>query len=245
MKKYSASNFDIAFWTGYYGDGEDYFSWASNKAYLDMNRTMTFKDIPKNGSQSEKNRVDADRKAWRDKGTIVIRESFRRLDGDFEEWHKVTCNKIIDIYGVDKLVMREGNARTDRPSKLTYGQAQKWLNMTLKYLWLLDRLDIIDNEKDSSTIREFQSYFHVPLDSYVLRYITKQDKNKKCPFSSENDNGLRDEYSFEGLWGSTWSQIDDVDKYYELQQRISLAVGEKTPLEWELEHWHKALKYYG
>ena len=35
-------NADISFWTGFYND-EDCFSWASNKAYLDMNRTMTFK----------------------------------------------------------------------------------------------------------------------------------------------------------------------------------------------------------
>ena len=75
-------NADISFWTGFYND-EDCFSWASNKAYLDMNRTMTFKETPKNDSQTEKKRIDELRKPWRDAGTEVIRDGFKSVPTDF------------------------------------------------------------------------------------------------------------------------------------------------------------------
>lgn len=101
---------DISFWTGFYND-EDCFSWASNKAYLDMNRTMTFKETPKNDSQKEKNRIDALRKPWRDAGTKAIKDGFTSVPTDFTVWHKSICKKLIEIYGTDKLVKKEKNKR--------------------------------------------------------------------------------------------------------------------------------------
>jgi hypothetical protein len=238
-------NADISFWTGFYND-EDCFSWASNKAYLDMNRTMTFKETPKNDSQKEKNRIDALRKPWRDAGTKAIKDGFKSVPTDFTVWHKSICEKLIEIYGTDKLVEKENNKRTEQPAKLTYGQAQKWLNMTLKYLWLLDRLEHIDDVNISSFIRTHAKSFHVPLDSYILRYVAKQDKSKNDKFDSSNNNEL--EADFDDYWKSfrsAWSHIDKVDEYYEYQKKLAEAVANTSPLEWELIHWHKALKYYG
>ncbi|MBE5872927.1 MAG: hypothetical protein E7287_00815 [Lachnospiraceae bacterium] len=159
MSKLTVFKKDICFWTGFYSNDEDCFSWASNKAYLDMNRTMTFKDIPQNDSQTEKNRIDTDRKRWRDKGTDVIRNNLRSINGDFVKWHREVCKRLIEIYDSDKLVIREGKKRTDKPAKLTYGQAQKWLNMTLKYLWLLNRLGLIDDKNISSSICKYEKIF--------------------------------------------------------------------------------------
>ena len=39
--------------------------------------------------------------------------------------------------------------------------------------------------------------------------------------------------------------IDEVDEYYDYQKKLADAVANTSPLEWELIHWHKALKYYG
>lgn len=238
-------NVDLSFWTGFYND-EDCFSWASNKAYLDMNRTMTFKETPKNDSQKEKNRIDALRKPWRDAGTKAIKDGFKSVPTDFTVWHKSICEKLIEIYGTDKLVKKENNKRTEQPAKLTYGQAQKWLNMTLKYLWLLDRLELIYDVNISSFIRTHAKSFHVPLDSYILRYVAKQDKSKNDKFASSNNNELEADFNvYWELFGSAWSHIDQVDEYYEYQKKLAEAVADTSPLEWELVHWHKALKYYG
>lgn len=240
-------NADISFWTGFYND-EDCFVWASNKAYLDMNRTMTFKEIPKNDSQKEKNRIDALRKSWRDKGTSIIKEQSRFFTVEFTDWHKSVCKKLIDYYSNNKLVKKENNRRTEQPAKLTYGQAQKWLNMTLKYLWLLNRLKLINDENTIAFINTYEKSFHVPLDSYILRYVAKQDKSNSNRFSSSNNNGLKSNTDFNKYWdlfGSAWSHIDNQDEYYRYQKKLTEAILSGSPLEWELIHWHKAIKYYG
>ena len=238
---------DISFWTGYYNN-EDCFSWASNKAYLDMNRTMTFREIPKNNSQKEKNRIEELRRTWRDMGTNIIRENSHNFSIDFTDWHKLVCEKLIEIYGNDKLVKKENKKRTEDAVKLTYGQAQKWLNMTLKYLWLLNRLELINDKKTIAFVQTYEKSFHVPLDSYILRYVAKQDKSKRDIFLSKNNNSLDCDVDFSDYWtlfGSTWSHIDNPDNYYEYQEKLASAIKKGSPLEWELMHWHEAIKYYG
>lgn len=120
--------------------------------------------------------------------------------------------------------------------------------MTLKYLWLLDRLELIDDVNISSFIRTHAKSFHVPLDSYILRYVAKQDKSKNDTFDSSNNNELEEDFTFYWeLFSSAWSHIgiDKADDYYEYQKKLAKAVANTSPLEWELIHWHKALKYYG
>ena len=238
---------DISFWTGFYND-EDCVSWASNKAYLDMNRTMTFKEeIPKNNSDEEK-RIKEQRAKWVEECTNIIRSNFNAVQKDFKAWHAGTCEQIIKYYENDKLVLRNGTKRTNTPAKLTYGQAQKWLNMTLKYLWLLDRLSLIDDKNVHNFIYTHSKSFHVPLDSYILKYVAKQDKSQDDKFAPSHNNELNDDNSFNYFWetyGSAWSRIDKADDYYEYQNKLANAIANTTPLEWELIHWHKALKYYG
>ncbi len=236
---------DFAFWTGFYVDDEkpDYFEWASDKAYLDMNRTMTFKEVADKDKKNEK-QIDDNRKSWRNEGTDIIRTNFRKLSGDFKIWHQETCEKLIKVYD-GKLVKKDGNKRTEIETKLTYGQAQKWLNMTLKYLWLLYRLDMLKKE-DSEIIENYERDFHVPLDSYILRYVAKsKKKGKDFP---DNELSKLDLNEFDGEFKSEWSKINDDIKYYKYQDRLREAINKKqhaTPLDWELVHWHKALKYYG
>ena len=237
---------DYCFWTGFYQD-RDCFTWASTKAYLDMNRTMTFRDTPKDNSKEEINRVEQNRKKWLDKGTDVIRRGFSSPVEDFNCWHQGICDALIAIYSDDTLVLRHKNKRTEHSSELTYGQAQKWLNMTLKYLWLLDRLHLIQEESTHQFICANEKSFHVPLDSYILRYVARQDKNKKDRFLPQNQNGLNPDIDFSRFWslfGSAWSQITDKQEYYNYQLALSQALDGLTPLEWELIHWHRALKYY-
>ena len=235
---------DFAFWTDFY-DGDDCFEWASKKAYLDMNRTMTFKEVASKDKKNEKD-IENQRKAWRDKGTKIFRERFSKMSGSFDVWHEETCKAIIDIYGDDKLVAKIGNKRTQTPVKLTFGQAQKWLNMTLKYLWLLYRLGMLEN-KYSDIVFKYEKDFHVPLDSYILRYVAKVKKRKKE--FPDNELGNADFSKYWELFSAEWSKIreDNREDYYKYQAKIRNAIAKDkypTALSWELVHWHKALVYY-
>ncbi|MEI3122628.1 MAG: hypothetical protein V8S81_02275 [Oscillospiraceae bacterium] len=52
-----------------------------------------------------------------------------------------------------------------KSNSFTYGHAQKWVNMTLKYLWLLDRLPEILTAKS----------LHMPIDSFILEKLQKEN----------------------------------------------------------------------
>ncbi len=254
MKNDVALTNDVSFWTGFYKN-DDPITWASNKAYLDMNRTMTFRESDSGKTEKEKRAIQEKRNGWRDGVTnTIIRKRINELEkcDDFDQWHEETCKEMIDFYSNNKeengqsvLVCREGKKRTDKETTLLPGQAQKWLNMTLKYLWLLYRLKLLEDNL-SSFVCKHQSYFHIPLDSYIIRYIKREPKQKRMNDFPES-NGLNNMYSIVGLSGSEWSKINDYKEYLEYQKTIrnDLSKSKMLPLQWELEHWHKALIYYG
>ncbi len=114
------------------------------RAYLDFNRTLR-----------KNNQVDWD--TQRLSAQNFLRKCLLQLiskeitsQESFDKSHKEICNFLIEHWKV-----------------LTVGQAQKWINMTLKY-WLLFGVNRIENiEKNSK-------YFHIPIDSYVQKGLFRQ-----------------------------------------------------------------------
>ena len=242
---------DVSFWTGFYKN-DDPITWASNKAYLDMNRTMTFRESDSGKTEKEKRDIQEKRNRWRDEVTEKIRGRINETDkyNGFDQWHKETCKEMISFYsnkgdGQSILVLREKNKRTNKEATLSVGQAQKWLNMMLKYLWLLDRLGLLEKEF-STFVRKHREFFHIPIDSYMIRYIKRESKRKRTN-DFPKPNGLNNEHSIGCLSGSEWSKINEYEKYLSYQKAIrdDLSESKAIPLQWELEHWHKALVYYG
>jgi len=72
---------------------------------------------------------------------------------DFDNQHEIWCNELKKTW-----------------DELSYGQSQKWINMTLKY-WLLF------GEKRINGIELNAKYFHIPIDSYVQKGMF----NEKAP----------------------------------------------------------------
>lgn len=178
----------------YFGKYADPYEAASNRAYRDMNRTIRFRGMePEN------------RKELRRKTTQLLKESIQNVlsvDGldqkVFDKWHEDLCMTIIDCYKKASVV-------------LTCGQAQKWVNMTLKYLYVLDE-DMIESV--------FQ-YCHVPLDNYIFDY-------------SEKIYGI-------GKPKTAWSRWTDYKKdYMAYQDALRRMINDDTPLGWEFEAWIKA-----
>jgi len=68
----------------------------------------------------------------------------------FDAWHKETCDGLRTAFG---------------DFHLYYGQAQKWINMSFKYLFILDR----------SRVAPYWQYCHVPVDNIILERIKPHD----------------------------------------------------------------------
>lgn len=138
-------------------------------------------------------------------------------NSDFDDWHKAKCREIINFMNnsIDK-----SNTEILKES-FTIGQAQKWVNMTLKYLWLLNALPTGVKPE----------YLHVPIDSYIIE-IAYDNKNK-----FENALGLLEEKPED-----SWSKLPKYETYFEIQEAIRKAIktnttNETIPIKWESLAW--------
>lgn len=207
---------------------------CAKRAYLDLARTVKYRYSSseleemksKKSSEEDKDKannfIDSKNKLIEnicenilslvktEKGEISFENS------DFDEWHEVKCEEIINSMNnsIDKSnteILKE---------KFTVGQAQKWVNMTLKYLWLLDALPAgVEPE-----------YLHVPIDSYIIK-IAYDNKNKF-------DNALGLEKKPE----ESWSKLSEYEDYFGIQKEIREAIktnttNETIPIKWESLAW--------
>lgn len=125
---------------------------CAQRAYMDLCRTLEFRD------------KDASHKEFRNAVCNVVQKNIHELlDSDiarFDEMHGLACEKIQET--ADNCnALGEGK-------KLYYGQAQKWLNMAMKYMWLLGL-----RQNDFARLL---SVLHIPVDSYILQAVWEQDK---------------------------------------------------------------------
>lgn len=207
---------------------------CAKRAYLDLARTVKY-----NYSSSELEEMKSKKSSEedKDKATNFIdskNELIKNIcenilspiepkegeisfeSSDFDKWHKAKCEEIINFMNnsIDK-------SNTNILKKdFTIGQAQKWVNMTLKYLWLLNALPTGVKPE----------YLHVPIDSYIIE-IAYDNKNK-----FENALGLEDKPP------ESWSKLPEYKKYFEIQEAIREAIktnttNETIPIKWESLAW--------
>ena len=166
----------------------------------------------------------------------IIKVEFDKLltakDKDsFDDAHKRICEYIVDDfpkceieYHIDKndkekVIIKDLYAHMDNTISETfsYGQAQKLVNMLVKYMYIYHKIYSFDC-KDGIFLDKVELY-HVPIDSYVLQAI--EDK-------------------------SAWSKIKCYEhEYNPLQKKISEKAnkqGYSNPFEWELDNWNTKFK---
>lgn len=165
---------------------------SSERAYRDMCRTL--RNIRQADTNSTKLRSEID--------LLLEQEICSLLDQgivnqkQYDQWHEKLCNYIREHY-------------RDNGFDMTFGQAQKWVNMTMKYLFIADVPGIAD-----------AFYFcHVPIDTYIINAAEEQ-LNLKRP-------------------ALPWSQMDDYKEYAAYEKQIRMRLGNVAPLEWELKTWTK------
>lgn len=146
--------------------------------------------------------------------------------GAFNKWHEKLCDKIVTINcEVEQLQAKDETVRrinisdilchTDKNIQsgvFTYGQAQKLVNMMLKYLYIYYKCEGWNDLDDLVT------YFHVPIDSYVLKEALQDEKYNDIP----------------------WSKINCYEEYICCQEEIQTFVQKRNypnAFMWELTEW--------
>lgn len=172
---------------------------AINRAYRDFCRTIR----NKKGEMNEGIILDvgkdknAKTKTTKDIATDEIKGAINSIKNDYDLWQKSLCEKL-------------------KGMGYTFGQAQKWVNMTMKYL-------IVLNYKP---IKPYIEEFHAPIDNDIIKTAFR--------------NGFKAE-GWEKADSVSWSSKDfDKTKYNLIKQWIDgQAKKEKiSPIEWEFRAWN-------
>ena len=154
-----------------------------DRAYRDFNRTMHgIKNL-----QTDKT-YNILSTFMLDSINEVLSKDF--IQNTFDEWHQLKCNQLITKF-------QEVLNYT-----IFYGQAQKWINMTLKYLYAIGP-DYIDG------IKKNYHLFHIPLDNII------QDRLVNYGIPRIN---LR------------WSKIDNYESYLDYQKLVRTKFQGRVPL---------------
>ena len=186
---------------------DDLMKLAIEKAYRDLQRTM--RGFPKSG-ESKKNEGKKQDVILRDEIKKNARERIRvKIDNmikcnsteqtTFDKLHEDACETLIEEF---KKNGYEG---------FTIGQAQKWINMTFKYLNLLDY----------KKIEKIYEFCHIPIDRYILEYMLEKNIIEKENFKK----------------AIHWSKIKKYQDYFEIQEKFRENCKGKIPLDEEFEIW--------
>lgn len=171
--------------------------------------------------------ADSEKPNRQNDASKVIKCYLKKLDDyaeKYDDWHKDCIDKLFESY--DGCIYKNiENKRTDKTYKLkfTYGIAQKWLNMTMKYLYILS--EFFPERDICKKVASISNELHVPLDSYIIH-----SAEKELEISAE-----------EYLDIGKWSKINDYEKYMEYQKAIRKN-SSLDPIDWEGPAWIKVAK---
>lgn len=176
------------FWIRVYlGSSIDLIASAIKRAYLDFSRTQhgfsKFKS--KDSSSILENAVRR----------IIDEVNIKQFKSqeEFDEWHKKSCDDIITL------------CRDTTTYQMFYGQAQKWINMSLKYI------SALGSERVSGIEKNYK-YFHIPVDNIIQKALNREGIK---PFNI------------------SWSRIDSYDDYLWYQKMVRQKYTNQIPLDVE------------
>lgn len=135
------------FKTRLFGNIDDPVEAAIKSSYLDVCRTIS-------GFSKNKNHDEILENAEK-----ILHEEIDKMlskkitnPSDFNKWHKNCCKKLKEVFG---------------SQIFNYGQAQKWINMSLKNLSMLDHKRTKNNYE----------FFHIPIDNLIMKETEKKMKD--------------------------------------------------------------------
>lgn len=159
---------------------------SSERAYLDLCRTLRLNGVDMTSHRKEIANILRER--------ITALHTSHIDQNSYDCWHKAICDELVGYF----LPLGIG---------FTYGHAQKWVNMTMKYLYILDQANFSD----------IFDFLHIPIDSIVIDLAANKLSVTKPKF--------------------VWSKIPDYDSYFAYQTKLRENISDMSPMRWELKVW--------
>lgn len=201
---------------------ENTLAWATSRAYADLRRRLsgygkvTKRDVQIHAQEELKSSIE---------------NYFKNPKTDekqFDEWHKKLVDRLIKIYmeADDEYYSQSDGRIIFDKSQFTVGIAQKWINMSFKYIYSF--VDIWKNDGDLHMQLDDFNACHVPLDSYVIRNAADLKDGTRYIFSGWDEEKTR------------WSQLSGYESYLGMQEdlrKFARDNGFSRPLDVEALLW--------
>lgn len=190
----SANDWDDFVAFCYFGRRGDWLDRCMWRAYLDMNRTL-----------HGMSKLGDDHGEWKTAMLCVLKDRLTVLPGEhawtqpsFDAWHRETVDMLIAV-------------STEHKFAVSVGQAQKWINMSIKYAIAL-------GERRLPGFYSVYDVAHVALDNIVLKGL---EERGMPPL------------------GFAWSRLNDYGQYMDCQQWVRDSI-QGVSLEVEYRLWQDA-----
>lgn len=135
---------------------------------------------------------------------------------NYDEWHKDICDNLVQYYA---------DVSNDNLCFFTHGNAQKWVNMTMKYLWLLGLLP--------KGLKE--EYLHIPIDSYIIDELWCNN-NIVFPPKVDSPGKRNRDYVQPSNYVKPWSKWNYKNDYKNYRKSLNK---KSYDLSWENAAWIK------
>lgn len=159
-----------------------------------------------------------------------LRENWKGKDIVFDYANKIINNNEFDYYDIakklcnsfDKFIDPKGNSKV----QFNFGNAQKLLNMTMKYLYIMCY-------KNNELRKNFKNC-HCPMDRIMIDKVKREFKS----FQREEREKLKGK-----LKSISWSRLtfEDKDIYQQYQEAVKFLADKENlyPLEYDYFLWKK------
>jgi hypothetical protein len=175
----------------YFGNGSDHLALCVRRAYLDLNRTLHGFAAHHCANQLR------DTAHQRVATLLAALKEIEATQVAFDTWHRKACTDL------------RAHFRQGQFNAFTHGQAQKWLNMTLKYVFSM-------GEQRLQGYAKHYEFAHIPIDNMFVSAAWRLG-GPRLPMP--------------------WSRIDDYTTYFGLQQRFRQIFAGSAPLAAEFRLW--------
>lgn len=194
---------------------------CANRAYLDLCRTLKFTEEYKKNKVSFReciinNIITKKIKCLLDKCDTSVMNT-----ENFDCWHEKLCEKLNKEANKCKYLVS-----SDDDKRFHYGQAQKWVNMTLKYMFI--------TEKWPECFENIKYFLHVPIDNYILEGIWDEKWEDVLKIVKRGCIDLEKKFNSDKF--KPWSQWDK-DRYKDFIDCLRDKVKNQSLIEWETKTW--------
>lgn len=168
-----------------------------------------------------------------DKSELRKNEYAKNIVRDYAD--DIINKKSFDYYDIAKKLCDEFNSEKNSDHQFTFGNAQKLLNMTIKYLYIMCY--------KNSNVRECFKKCHCPMDGIMIDKVINELKDlKKIGDAQVQEHTKRGYIGF--LKSKSWSRLsfrDDKAIYEQFQKSVKFLADKQglSPLEYDYYLWNK------